>query len=108
MHWMIFGNRAINMALIEQMTHGGDSVILTTREGVHITVGGVTIDDILTAIAAGQSRINATSVHASNGTEKINTVEGEPMQPLGHFDDGSRKGRTRGNDPQAMRAIGRR
>jgi hypothetical protein len=78
--FMIFDRQAINFDMVTRMceTEFGGVDISTVEDSYRVE--GVTIDQILTALAAGHW----------------------------HFDDGSKRGQVTGNDPQALHSIGRR
>lgn len=104
---MIFDQAAVNMEHVHRMTQMPDRVMVYFNEGSvtnHVTAYGTTIDDILTAMAAGQSRVATSPVSTPAQLQPL----GEPMRPI-HYDDGRQKRpRLPGNDPQAMKSIGRR
>lgn len=124
--FMIFGNHAINFDLVTQLKEfpveeflGLGRVKIYFVSGYSIVVEGVTIDQILTAQAAGQSRVQPKD----DSYEREFRRSGEyfpitdDQQAKGgyellarppHFDDGSKRGQSAGNDKQAMNSIGRK
>lgn len=103
-NFMIFGDTAINMALVEAIKQETGRVkLFLTGSQMPVMVYDVTIDDILTAQAAGQARVTAPSAQIENA--KITLA-----QPQSSFSQ-RRSNRFREpecNDPQAMKSIGRR
>lgn len=107
--FMIFGNKAINMALVTVMMDQGDHcVCLSIQGGNNVLVSGVTIDDILTAQAAGQARINACVKNYDEPS--YNEMTERILAPAKTFSQqrSSRFKEPQQNDPQAMKLIGRR
>jgi hypothetical protein len=116
--FMIFDNHAVNFDLVTRMFEEAPGIVRIHLVNSSLFVHGATIDQILTAKAAGQSRVTASAVHTSPPVQQqtIPTdaelrdqfsqgmLRDQPKQP---FDDGSKNGIARGNDPQAMNAIGR-
>ena len=115
--FMIFENHAVNFDLVTRMFEEAPGIVRIHLVNSSLFVHGVTIDQILTAKAAGQSRVTASAVHTSppvqqqtiptNAERAIETyIQCDQLKP--HFDDGSKRGIACGNDPQAMKAIGRK
>jgi hypothetical protein len=106
-NFMIFGDVAINMAFVNLMRQDGHDVVLwmTGQEGEDgVRVTGVTIDDILTAQAAGQARVTAPNAHI---VENAKIVLSQPKSSFSQRRS-SRFREPEHNDPQAMKSIGRR
>lgn len=108
-HFMIFGPVAVNMDDVRLMTEEHDGVTMHQANHPLIYVRDITIDAILTAMAAGQSRVLHGDEHA---TVQSVQLQGEPMAKITNAQvQGRRSARYRepdGNDAQAMRSIGRR
>lgn len=100
--FMVFGNVAINMNLVISMHEEGGAVMLGLAAGGR-KVPGVTIDEIMTAMSAGQSRVVPRSGEVATTIDAV-AVE-EKLPPRGYR---ARADTRRGNDPQAMLSIGRR
>lgn len=107
--FMIFGNHAINLDLVTCMSEDASGVIFHFGSNVPAIVAGVTIDQILTAQAAGQSRVQLSAVAAVETAVAAHTLTAQyDRAARAAFDDGSKRGQSTGNDKQAMNSIGRK
>lgn len=125
--FMIFdGNHAVNLDLVTSMSQDDERPVVTINfnTGSSVLVKA-TIDQILTAQAAGQSRVKASVEHTFPLSERQRQYN-EIFDQAAHFDDGSKResptgycgpGETlsggydqlaSGNDKQAMNSIGRK
>ena len=122
--FMIFNNHAVNLDLVTRMFEETPGTVRFHFNGSTVLAEGVTIDQILTAQAAGQSRVQVSAVEPTpveptpnqtgfGGVGRSSLAQGHsvhtepPPQRQRHFDDGSKRGKACGNDPQALQSIGR-
>lgn len=116
--FMIFDNTAVNMGFVQFMKQEPDCTKLMVQGGGLVTAHGVTIDDILTALAAGQSRVTTSDVTLPPSFAQTRVAQpmesfNEPPPPGVHLRPSIAERRSRRfrepecNDPTAMRSIGR-
>lgn len=103
--FMIFGDIAVNLALVQTMREDFNCVTLTMHDGSHVIADATTIADILTAQAAGQSRVASLLPSPSPG--KPDHSPSARLQPSISERRSKRFREPERNDPQAMRSIGR-
>jgi hypothetical protein len=107
---MIFGNHAVNLDMVTRLLEEPPGTVRFHFGSSSLAINGVTIDQVLTAQAAGQARVllNCTA-HVSPSPQRQTNFEILRLDDglTKHFDDGSKRGNACGNDPQALKSIGR-